>query len=212
MSKEHPFNIVLVGESGVGKTSLILRLCYDKFSLQSPTLCTEYFYHELQGVYGESYHLEIVDTAGQERFRPLISNFYRRAQGAFVVFDLQNYQSFLEAKEWVRELRTRASELRMIILIGNKLDYSYSVAKCVRKDEVLAYADTYGLNYFETSARSAINVTGIFLSMARKLAQKEAEHQRFREVARLHEEAAKREDQVKLCNPPDSKKRKCCPK
>ena len=115
MSRQSPFNIVFVGQSGVGKTSLLLRFCYDEFRFESPTLCAAYFYHDVEATDGTTYHLELVDTSGQESFRPMTANFYRRAQGAFVVFDLRSRETFLDAKQWVRELRQHAPEMRTIL-------------------------------------------------------------------------------------------------
>lgn len=213
MSRKAPFNIVFVGESGVGKTSLLLRFCFDKFKFESPTICTAYLYHEVQVSDGTTYHLELVDTAGQERFRPIVPNFYRRAQGAFVVFDLRKRQTFLEAKLWVRELRQNAPDIKVILLVGNKLDWTTRDKRDVRKEEVEKFTDMYGLCYFEVSARTGANVKSPFVAMAEKLAKKEAEHQRFLEAIRLHEEAERLEEEALLKEPRRKRiaKETCCP-
>jgi len=110
---------------------------------------------------------EIWDTAGQERYHSLAPMYYRGAQAAIVVYDITNQETFARAKTWVKELQRQASPSIVIALAGNKSDLA--AKRMVDHDEALTYAEENGLLFMETSAKTAMNVTDIFLAIAKKL-------------------------------------------
>ncbi|XP_010193318.1 PREDICTED: ras-related protein Rab-5A isoform X2 [Mesitornis unicolor] len=154
------FKLVLLGESAVGKSSLVLRFVKGQF-------------HEFQeGTVGVKF--EIWDTAGQERYHSLAPMYYRGAQAAIVVYDITNEESFARAKNWVKELQRQASPNIVIALAGNKADLANK--RAVDFQEAQAYADDNSLLFMETSAKTSMNVNEIFMAIAKKLPKNEPQN------------------------------------
>jgi Ras-related protein Rab-5C len=110
---------------------------------------------------------EIWDTAGQERYKSLAPMYYRGAAAAIVVYDITNYDSFLKAKEWVKELQRQGNTNIVIALTGNKQDLEDK--RRVDTAEAQAYADDNGILFKETSAKTSHNVGDLFVDIAKKL-------------------------------------------
>ncbi|KAM9387155.1 ras-related protein Rab-5A isoform 2-T2 [Phaethornis superciliosus] len=154
------FKLVLLGESAVGKSSLVLRFVKGQF-------------HEFQeSTIGVKF--EIWDTAGQERYHSLAPMYYRGAQAAIVVYDITNEESFARAKNWVKELQRQASPNIVIALAGNKADLANK--RAVDFQEAQAYADDNSLLFMETSAKTSMNVNEIFMAIAKKLPKSEPQN------------------------------------
>nr|XP_012421382.1 PREDICTED: ras-related protein Rab-5C isoform X2 [Odobenus rosmarus divergens] len=154
------FKLVLLGESAVGKSSLVLRFVKGQF-------------HEYQeSTIGVKF--EIWDTAGQERYHSLAPMYYRGAQAAIVVYDITNTDTFARAKNWVKELQRQASPNIVIALAGNKADLASK--RAVEFQEAQAYADDNSLLFMETSAKTAMNVNEIFMAIAKKLPKNEPQN------------------------------------
>ncbi len=165
--KTFQFKLVLLGDSAVGKSSLVLRFVKKQFfEYQESTIGAAFL---TQTVHVDDYvvKFEIWDTAGQERYHSLAPMYYRGAAAAVVVYDITNMQSFLRAKSWVKELQRQGNPNIIIALAGNKLDLESS--RQVDFAEAQAYAQEQGIECFETSAKSNHNVTEIFKQIARKL-------------------------------------------
>ncbi|KAF3846005.1 hypothetical protein F7725_003083, partial [Dissostichus mawsoni] len=145
------FKLVLLGESAVGKSSLVLRF----------TVCLD----------DTTVKFEIWDTAGQERYHSLAPMYYRGAQAAIVVYDITNTDTFTRAKNWVKELQRQASPNIVIALAGNKADLANK--RAIDFQEAQAYADDNSLLFMETSAKTAMNVNEIFMAIAKKLPKNE---------------------------------------
>ncbi|XP_065176286.1 ras-related protein Rab-5B-like [Sycon ciliatum] len=161
------FKLVLLGESAVGKSSLVLRFVKGQFhEYQESTIGAAFLTQTVQ-LDDATVKFEIWDTAGQERYHSLAPMYYRGAQAAIVVYDITNLDSFGRAKTWVKELQRQASPNIVIALAGNKSDLANK--RMVDLDEAQAYADDNNLLFMETSAKTAMNVNEVFMAIAKKL-------------------------------------------
>lgn len=165
--KVQPFKLVLLGESAVGKSSLVLRFVKGQFHEYQESTIGAAFLTQTVCFDDTTVKFEIWDTAGQERYHSLAPMYYRGSQAAIVVYDIQNPESFNRAKSWVKELHRQASANIVIALAGNKADLGNK--RMVEYDEAQAYAEENGLLFMETSAKTAMNVNELFLAIAKKL-------------------------------------------
>ncbi|CAG5095038.1 Similar to RAB5B: Ras-related protein Rab-5B (Gallus gallus) [Cotesia congregata] len=157
------FKLVLLGESAVGKSSLVLRFVKGQFHEYQESTIGAAFLTQTVCLDDTTVKFEIWDTAGQERYHSLAPMYYRGAQAAIVVYDIQNQDTFVRATTWVKELQRQASPSIVIALAGNKADLANK--RMVDFEEAQAYADENGLLFMETSAKTAMNVNDIFLAI-----------------------------------------------
>lgn len=166
-NKTCQFKLVLLGESSVGKSSLVLRFVKGQFhEFQESTIGAAFLTQTVQ-IDETTVKFEIWDTAGQERYHSLAPMYYRGAQAAIVVYDISNKETFHKAQTWIKELQRQANPNIVIALAGNKLDLANK--RAVSFEEAKAYADESSLLFMETSAKTAANVMDIFTSIAKKL-------------------------------------------
>ncbi|KAM9837586.1 ras-related protein Rab-5C-like isoform 1-T6 [Aulostomus maculatus] len=161
------FKLVLLGESAVGKSSLVLRFVKGQFhEFQESTIGAAFLTQSIC-LDETTVKFEIWDTAGQERYHSLAPMYYRGAQAAIVVYDITNADTFTRAKTWVKELQRQANPNIVIALAGNKADIATN--RAVEHQEAQVYADENNLLFMETSAKTAMNVHEIFMAIAKKL-------------------------------------------
>ncbi|RNA35558.1 ras-related Rab-5A [Brachionus plicatilis] len=161
------FKVVLLGESAVGKSSLVIRFVKREFhEFQESTIGAAFLTQSMQ-IDDTTVKFEIWDTAGQERYHSLAPMYYRGAQAALIVFDITSKDSFLKAQNWVRELAKQANTNIVIALVGNKVDLASK--RAVEFNEAKLYAEQNGLIFMETSAKTAVNVVEIFTAIATRL-------------------------------------------
>ena len=165
--KVWPFKLVLLGDSAVGKSCLVVRFVRDEFfEFQEPTIGAA-FLTQTVSLENATVKFEIWDTAGQERYRSLAPMYYRGANAAVVVFDITKKDSFNGAKSWVKELQRRGTTNVVIALAGNKADMESK--RKVQTEEAQQYAKDSDIIYMETSAKTALNVRNLFVKIAEKL-------------------------------------------
>ncbi|KAK4184475.1 MICOS complex subunit MIC60 [Podospora australis] len=166
------FKLVLLGESAVGKSSIVLRFVKDQFdSYRESTIGAAFLTQTISLDENTTVKFEIWDTAGQERYKSLAPMYYRNANCAVVVYDITQAASLDKAKSWVKELQRQANENIIIALAGNKLDLvtEQPDKRAIPTADAEAYAKEAGLLFFETSAKTAENVQELFTAIAKKL-------------------------------------------
>jgi len=166
-NKSFQFKLVLLGDSAVGKSSLVLRFVKKQFFEYQESTIGAAFLTQTVVVGDFTVKFEIWDTAGQERYHSLAPMYYRGAAAAIVVYDVTSKQSFGRAKQWVKELQRQGKDNMVIALAGNKVDLAEQ--RQVDPEEAKAYADENGIVFLETSAKTNHNVSEVFQIIAKKL-------------------------------------------
>lgn len=165
--KSFQYKLVLLGDSAVGKSSLVLRFVKKQFfEYQESTIGAAFLTQTIQ-LNDAIVKFEIWDTAGQERYHSLAPMYYRGAAAAVVVYDITNRQSFLRAKSWIKELQRQGNPNIVIALSGNKLDLAD--ARQVETEEAKSYAEENNIFFVETSAKTNHMVNEMFKTIAIKL-------------------------------------------
>ncbi len=160
--------LVLLGETAVGKSSIVLRYVKKLWSEYTESTIGAAFLTASVALDDITVKLEIWDTAGQERYHSLAPMYYRGAAAAIVVYDITNRDSFGRSKLWVQELQRQGKQNMVIVLVGNKLDLADQ--RQVESREGKAYVEEQGLSgFFECSAKTNQNVSDIFRHVARAL-------------------------------------------
>ncbi|PSS29119.1 Ras-related protein like [Actinidia chinensis var. chinensis] len=157
---DYLFKVVLIGDSGVGKSNLLSRFTRNEFCLESKSTIGVEFATRTLEVEGRTVKAQIWDTAGQERYRAITSAYYRGALGALLVYDVTKPITFENVSRWLKELRDHADSNIVIMLIGNKTDLKH--LRAVATEDAQGFAETEGLSFIETSALEAINVEKAF--------------------------------------------------
>ncbi|ORY87835.1 GTP-binding protein ypt5 [Protomyces lactucae-debilis] len=192
------FKLVLLGESAVGKSSLVMRFVKGQFSdFRESTIGAAFLTQTLALDEETTVKFEIWDTAGQERYKSLAPMYYRNANCAVVVYDITQAASLDKAKAWVKELQRQAQDNIVIALAGNKLDLAAD-KRAIQTADAQAYADEAGLLFFETSAKESENVQALFEAVARKLPLDQPTN---RAGGARHASAAARQGGVDLSRP-----------
>jgi len=155
--------VVLIGDSGVGKSNLLSRFTKNEFNLESKTTIGVEFATKTVEIDGKIIKSQIWDTAGQERYRAITSAYYRGAVGALLVYDISNHQTFENVERWLKELRDHADEDIVVMLVGNKSDLRH--LRTVSTEEALAFAEVHDLAFIETSALDAGGVDTAFMNI-----------------------------------------------
>lgn len=164
MDEGQKFKVVLLGEGRVGKTSILLRYIKGEYyEHQSSTLQASYLDKQIC-VGAGSAKVAIWDTAGQERFHALGPIYYRDADGALLVYDITDMESFKKVQKWVKELRKIVGCDIIIAIAGNKFDLNRSSA--VDESEALSYAESVGASHFYTSAKTNHGLDDVFKDLA----------------------------------------------
>lgn len=164
---DYLFKLLLIGDSGVGKSCLLLRFADDTYTESYISTIGVDFKIRTIELDGKTIKLQIWDTAGQERFRTITSSYYRGAHGIIVVYDVTDQESYANVKQWLQEIDRYASENVNKLLVGNKSDLT--TKKVVDNTTAKEFADSLGIPFLETSAKNATNVEQAFMTMAAEI-------------------------------------------
>ncbi|KMZ76005.1 Ras-related protein RABA1f [Zostera marina] len=157
---DYLFKVVLIGDSGVGKSNILSRFTKNEFSLETKsTIGVEFATRSIQ-VDDKIVKAQIWDTAGQERYRAITSAYYRGAVGALIVYDVTRHITYENVERWLRELRDHTDANIVIMLVGNKADLRH--LRAVPTDEANTFADRENVIFMETSALESLNVDNSF--------------------------------------------------
>jgi Ras-related protein Rab-1A len=164
------FKMLIIGNSGVGKSCLLLRFADDVFRHNyTLTIGVDFKIRKLD-MESKSVKLQIWDTAGQERFRTITKAYYRGCNGIVVVYDITDRESIDQVQHWMSEIDVHASPDVCRLLVGNKADLIDK--RAVEKDEGNALARQHGIPFIETSAKDSSNVERMFTTMASTMVEK----------------------------------------
>jgi len=164
---DYLFKLLLIGDSGVGKSCLLLRFADNVYTDSYISTIGVDFKIKTLTIDGKTVKLQIWDTAGQERFRTITSSYYRGAHGIIVVYDVTDKVSFSNVKQWLGEIDRYACQSVNRLLVGNKADLKEK--KVVDTNEAKEFADTLRISFLETSAKSSENVEEAFLTMTKQI-------------------------------------------
>ncbi|XP_070814473.1 ras-related protein Rab-22A [Chaetodon trifascialis] len=159
--------VCLLGDTGVGKSSIVWRFVEDSFDPNiNPTIGASFMTKTVQ-YQNELHKFLIWDTAGQERFRALAPMYYRGSAAAIIVYDITKEESFQTLKNWVKELRQHGPPNIVVAIAGNKCDLSD--AREVPEKDAKDYADSIHAIFVETSAKNAININEVFIEISKRI-------------------------------------------
>jgi len=164
---DYLFKLLLIGDSGVGKSCLLLRFADDTYTESYISTIGVDFKIRTVELDGKTIKLQIWDTAGQERFRTITSSYYRGAHGIIIVYDITDVESFNNVRQWLFEIDRFASEHVNKLLVGNKSDLVNK--RVVTKETATEFAEGLGIPFLETSAKNSTNVEEAFLTMAAQI-------------------------------------------
>lgn len=169
---DHLFKVLMVGDSGVGKSCILLRFVDQQYNeTYISTIGVDFRIKTLE-IAGKKVKLQIWDTAGQERFRTITSSYYRGAHGVMVVYDSTSEQSFYNVKQWLHEISRYAGDNVEKLLVGNKCDQTNR--KQVNYTTGKQLADEMSMNFMETSAKTGSNINELFVNFANQLLKNKA--------------------------------------
>jgi len=167
MTETREVKVVLLGDTGVGKSSLVLRFVTENFKEYSESTIGASFMSKVEVIDGVAYKYQIWDTAGQEKYHSLAPMYYRGAAAAIVVYDITNKLSFEKTQKWVEELQRHGPADIVLVVAGNKADLEHK--RVVPKDEAESYAQQIGGIFLETSAKTGQSVGDAFKGICARL-------------------------------------------
>ncbi len=178
------FKLVLIGDTGVGKTNILSRYINNEFSLATQSTVGVEFGSKIIKKNDKLIKLQIWDTAGQERYKSITSAYYKGSKGAFVVYDISRKSTFENVDRWIEELKANGSEDVLIMLVGNKSDLEDK--REVQTEDVIKKAEQFKIAFCETSALDGKNIDHAFDNLINEIAKK-VEKEKANEVKNLQD-------------------------
>ncbi len=167
LEHDYLFKILMIGDSGVGKTCVLSMFMNDNFTDSFISTIGVDFKMQTIKIDNKIIKLQIWDTAGQERFKAITSSYYRGSHGVIVMFDVCNRVSFQNINKWLEEINRYADPCINILLVGNKIDNKEK--RVISYQEAKDFADLHNLIYLETSAKNGDNIQRSFILMAHEI-------------------------------------------
>ena len=194
--------IVVVGDSGVGKTNLIRRFIQDDFQSNSKATVGVEFFSKSFKINDNVFKIEIWDTAGQERYKSITAAYYKGAKGGLVVYDVTSKTSFDNVDNWVSEIKEKASTDMKTMMIGNKIDLKDE--RTVSTEEALDKAKLLELPLMEASALDSTNVKQAFYDLLKEM------YKEVKKTIDVVEQTEKQNEGVQLDTNQKEEKKGCC--
>ena len=204
---QYIFKLILIGNSGVGKSSILNR--YMNKAFEESYKCTigvDFLMKSIE-INGKTVKLQLWDTAGQEKYKSMVASYYRGANVALVVFDITNHESFDSLPLWIENYYKNGPEQKNIILIGNKKDMIEE--RQVTQEEAELFSQTNNMIYFETSAKDGDNIDYVFTYAAEKLVEfysSQKETNIKRQINQTNELQSQSFKEIRI----EEHKKKCC--
>ncbi|OMJ65506.1 hypothetical protein SteCoe_38100 [Stentor coeruleus] len=170
MSYNYLFKYIIIGDTGVGKSCLLLQFTDSRFRNDHDLTIGVEFGAKIVQIENKTIHLQIWDTAGQESFRSITRGYYRGAAAALLTFDITRKDTFLSLGKWLEETKNNGNPNMVIILVANKVDLDSQ--RVVTREEAERFARDNKLLYIETSAKTAFNVSETFIRTGKEVLQK----------------------------------------
>ena len=176
---DEKIKIMLIGESKIGKTSLISRYCNNEFlgGVYLSTIGIDFQIKHLV-LNKKNIRLQIWDTAGQERYRNIAKNYFQSSDGFVIVYDISNIESFEKLDYWIEQIKANSQEYTKMILFGNKCDIIED--RKVKKEEGEQYAKNNNINFFEVSAKEGTNVNKAFESFVKDILDNSSPNENYK--------------------------------
>uniref|UniRef100_A0A1I7ZND4 EF-hand domain-containing protein n=1 Tax=Steinernema glaseri TaxID=37863 RepID=A0A1I7ZND4_9BILA len=171
------FKVVFVGDSAVGKTCFLHRFCHNRFKpLFNATIGVDFTVKTIR-LKDRLVAVQLWDTAGQERFRSITKQYFRKADGVVLMYDVTSEQSFLNVRNWIESVRVGVDEGCVMCLVGNKVDlFANNASRQLTYEHGRKLAEEFGIMFFETSAATGYGIDQCMRSMAMKLQKREEDH------------------------------------
>jgi len=196
------YKVILIGDSGVGKTNLLSRFTKNEFNLNTKTTVGVEFGAKKFVIDNSKVKAQIWDTAGQERYKSITSCYYKGAKGAIVVYDVTRKETFVNIDKWLLEFKKNADSDACYIILGNKCDLEET--RQVLTEEGLSKSETYSIPFMETSAAEKINVEKAFNTLVREI------HKNFLTLVKEEGNFSLEKENTVDINGLSGNKKKCC--
>ena len=191
---DYLFKILIIGESGVGKTCLLLRYAENSFTANHLLTIGIDFKIKMVNIENKIIKLQIWDTAGQDRFRTITKTYYKGSHGVILVYDVCDDKSFANVKNWIKQIEQNARSNICKILVGNKCDKPERV---ITEEEGIKLGKFYNMNYYETSAKTGQNINEIFDYLTHEILK--VHQNKENSNKNIHIEKTKEDKEAKKC-------------
>ena len=207
------YKLIIVGDTGVGKTNILSRFIIDDFSIETPSTITMEFGRKILELDGLKVKLQIWDTAGQEKYRSLTQSYFKGSKGAFIVYDVTREDTFQKVQGWYDDIKSAGDKECVIGIIGNKIDLEES--RQISTDIGKRKADELQTLFAETSALQGLGINEAFEELVKKIMSSKSENITNPGETDANKNIDLVKDKVKSDDdkgnsPEEKKKKKCC--